>query len=123
MLRKSWLSSFSFHGSSPPEIEKLNTLQSPWISTLFWPASMSASGQLLVGQTLYERILAHGATPEIGKTGGGVRSVPTLLPPDALEVWVPRATGSVGSGPLHNAVTSVLAQSRTLTSLGGSVVP
>ena len=33
---------------------------------------MSASGQSLVGQTLYARILAHGATPEIGKTGGGV---------------------------------------------------
>jgi hypothetical protein len=50
---------------------------------------MSASGQLLVGQTLYERMLAHGATPEICKKGGGVAPVPTVFPPAVLEVCVP----------------------------------
>src|SRR5262249_62064916 len=107
----------------PSEIEKLNPFTSPLLSTLFWPVSMSASGQLLAGQTLYARILAHGATPEMGNTGGGVASVPTELPPAVLEVWVPCSTWSAGSGPLHNPLGSVLEQSRALNSLSGSVLP
>src|SRR5581483_68262 len=50
-------------------------------------------------------MLAHGATPEICRAGAGVALV------------------STGSGPLHKPLGSVLEQSSTLTSLGGSVVP
>jgi hypothetical protein len=57
------LRSVSVHGLVPPEMEKFNASTSPWISTLFMPAVISASGQLLVGQTLYIRILAQGAIP------------------------------------------------------------
>ena len=48
-------------------------------------------------------------------------SVPTVFPPAVLDVWVPCSTWSVGSGPLHNPLGSVLEQSKALSSLSGSV--
>ena len=57
------LRSLSVHGLLPPEMEKFITSTSPWRRTLLIPAVMLAEGQLLVGQTLYIRILAQGAIP------------------------------------------------------------
>src|SRR5262245_18023804 len=73
-------------------------------------------------------MLAHGATPEIsvkgdGGPGGGLAAGPTVLPPAVLAVCVPWPLLSTGLGPLHNPFTSVLEQSRKLSSLCGWVVP
>src|ERR1043166_4419451 len=57
------LRSLSVQGLFPPEMEKFIASTSPCNSTLFMPAVMLAAGQLLVGQTLYMRILAQGAIP------------------------------------------------------------
>jgi len=44
-------------------MEKFIALTSPCRRTLLIPAVMLAAGQLLVGQTLYIRMLAQGAMP------------------------------------------------------------
>src|SRR5690349_2719871 len=70
------------HGLVPPEIEKLTT--STWSAIAFWmPARIAAPEHVLVAQTLYWWIAAHGATPDIetpsGSAGGGVAVLSTVL--------------------------------------------
>src|SRR5205085_11388273 len=108
-------------------MEKFITLTSPARRMLFMPAWMAAPGQVL-GQTLYIRMLAHGATPEIwvkpaGGAGGGTALPSRVLPAAVLEVWLPWPSVSFGLGPLQRPDPSVLAQSSKLSNLFGAVVP
>src|SRR4051812_10549175 len=105
------LRSLSVQGVLPPEMEKLTAFTSPCSRTLLMPAVMLAPGQLLVGQTLYMRMLAHGAMPWICWEGGGTALTGTTLPPEVLDVCDPWPLESFGLGPLQRPVPSVVAQS------------
>lgn len=84
--------SLLLHGEVPPEIEKLMT-STPSAIALLMPAAISAPPQLLVAQTLYWWMAAHGATPDMetpsGRLGAGVTVLSMVLPATVLAVCTP----------------------------------